>query len=61
MPRKLTKSQLAKIHSSVKKQRGNTRSSIHNQVIDMQQTGMSDSEIKRLIIRDTKIYINDYL
>ena len=61
MPRKLTKAQLAKIHSDVKKQRGQARSSIHNQVKDMQQTGMRDSQIKRILIRDTKIYINDYL
>ena len=56
----LTKAQLAKIHSRVHNKRTKVRSSIHIQMKDMKNSGMSNTEIKKAVIRDTRKHINEY-
>ena len=38
-----------------------TEMGIKRQIEDMQRAGMSKAKIKKLLIRDTKIYIDNYL
>jgi len=46
---------------SARRKKEGTEMGIKKQIKDMQRAGMSKAEIKKLLIRDTKIYIDNYL
>jgi len=57
----------AKIHSiphakeTARRKKEGTAMGIKRQIEDMRRAGMSKAEIKKLLLRDTKIYIDKYL
>jgi len=46
---------------SARRKMEGTEMGIKKQIKDMQRAGMSRAEIRKLLLRDTKIYIDNYL
>jgi len=46
---------------TARRKKEGTEMGIKRQIVDMRRAGMSKAEIKKLLLRDTKIYIDNYL